>query len=74
MRSLILLLAIVCLSACSGCTTTQPAKRAEEMMIDSEFTGQIDASEWRRSGWMTESEHLTPYRTHGGVGPASSSI
>jgi hypothetical protein len=30
--------------------------------------------EWRRFWMNDQPSHLTPYRVHGGVGPASSSI
>jgi hypothetical protein len=60
----------------SGCILNQysadPMVRMEEMMIDSENLRQIH-DEWRRFWMNDQPSHLTPYRVHGGVGPAASS-
>jgi hypothetical protein len=61
----------------SGCMINQyssdPMVRMEQMLIDSENLRQIH-DEWRRFWMNDQPSHLTPYRIHGGVGPASSSI
>lgn len=61
----------------TGCLINQyssdPIVRMEQMMIDSENLRQIH-DEWRRFWMNDQPSHLTPYRIHGGVGPASSSI
>jgi hypothetical protein len=60
----------------SGCIINQysadPMVRMEEMMIDSENLRQMH-DEWRRFWMNDQPSHLTPYRVHGGVGPAASS-
>jgi hypothetical protein len=61
----------------TGCLINQyssdPIVRMEQMMIDSENLRQMH-DEWRRFWMNDQPSHLTPYRIHGGVGPASSSI
>jgi hypothetical protein len=61
----------------SGCMVNQyssdPIVRMEQMMIDSENQRQMH-DEWRRFWMNDQPSHLTPYRIHGGVGPASSPI
>ena len=61
----------------SGCIINQyssnPLVRMEELLIDSENLRQFH-DEWRRFWMNDQPSHLTPYRVHGGVGPASSSI
>jgi hypothetical protein len=61
----------------TGCFINQyssdPMVRMEQMMIDSENLRQMH-DEWRRFWMNDQPSHLTPYRIHGGVGPASSSI
>ena len=53
--------------------SSDPVVRMEQMMIDSENRRQMN-DEWRRGGWLPDQpSRLTPYRVHGGVGPASSS-
>ncbi|MBM3994868.1 MAG: hypothetical protein FJ303_12045 [Planctomycetes bacterium] len=53
--------------------STDPMIRMEQKMIDSENLRQMH-NEWRQF-WMNEQpSQLTPYRIHGGVGPASSSL
>lgn len=60
----------------TGCMINQyssdPMVRMEQMMIDSENLRQMH-DEWRRFWMNDQPSHLTPYRIHGGVGPASSS-
>ena len=53
--------------------SSDPMVRMEETMIDSENLRQMH-DEWRRFWMNDQPSHLTPYRIHGGVGPASSSI
>ena len=69
-------LAALCLVN-TGCFVNQyssdPMVRMEQMMIDSENLRQMH-DEWRRFWMNDQPSHLTPYRIHGGVGPASSSI
>jgi hypothetical protein len=61
----------------TGCMINQyssdPMVRMEQMLIDSENLRQMH-DEWRRFWMNDQPSHLTPYRIHGGVGPASSSI
>ncbi len=71
-------LALLLLSVTNtGCMINQyssdPMVRMEQMMIDSENLRQMH-DEWRRFWMNDQPSHLTPYRIHGGVGPASSSI
>jgi hypothetical protein len=54
--------------------SSDPMIRMEQMLIDSENLRHCD-EEWRQPWWPREQpSYLTPYRIHGGVGPASSSI
>ena len=59
----------------SGCILNQysadPFIRMEQLMIDSENLRQIQ-DEWRRFWMNDQPSHLTPFRVHGGVGPAVS--
>src|SRR5713226_5962638 len=61
----------------TGCMINQyssdPLVRMEQMMIDSENLRQMH-DEWRRFWMNDQPSHLTPYRIHGGVGPASSHV
>jgi hypothetical protein len=72
-----LVVAIVLTAPNTGCLINQyssdPVVRMEQLMIDSENLRQIH-DEWRRFWMNDQPSHLTPYRIHGGVGPASSSI
>lgn len=77
-KQLIGLAAMALLSlASTGCIINQyssdPMVRMEEQLIDSENFRQMH-DEWRRFWMNDQPSHLTPYRIHGGVGPASSSI
>ena len=75
------LLLVAGLAACgltnTGCILNQyssnPTVRMEQMLIDSENLRQMH-DEWRRFWMNDQPSHLTPYRIHGGVGPASSTI
>jgi hypothetical protein len=53
--------------------SSDPMARMENMLIESENLRQIH-EEWRRFWMNDQPSHLTPYRIHGGVGPASSPI
>jgi len=61
----------------TGCVWNQyssdPLVRIEEQLIDSENLRQMH-DEFRRFWMNDQPSHLTPYRIHGGVGPAVSSI
>jgi len=77
-RRFLVLAAMLLLSfSNTGCFINQyssdPLVRMEQMMIDSENLRQMH-DEWRRFWMNDQPSHLTPYRIHGGVGPASSSI
>ena len=65
-RTLVLALSFPSASvAINGCAIPRNDTEREEVLID----------EWRREGWpQDQPTDLTPYRTHGGVGPESSSI
>ena len=73
----ILMIAAILTCANTGCLMNQyssnPTVRMEQMMIDSENLRQIH-DEWRRFWMNDQPSHLTPYRVHGGVGPASSTL
>ena len=74
---LILTTMVLLLMPGTGCIINQyssdPVVRMEQMLIDSENLRQMH-DEWRRFWMNDQPSHLTPYRIHGGVGPASSSI
>ncbi|HEV3164363.1 MAG TPA: hypothetical protein VGZ22_10060 [Isosphaeraceae bacterium] len=43
-------------------------KRVEELLADSENLRQA-GDEWERFWFLDQPSHMTPYRTHGSVGP-----
>jgi hypothetical protein len=43
-------------------------RRVEELLVDSENLRQA-GDEWERAWLLDQPSHLTPFRTHGGVGP-----
>ena len=45
-----------------------PAKRAEELLVDSENMRML-GDEWERIWFLDQPSHMTPFRTHGGLGP-----
>jgi hypothetical protein len=45
-----------------------PPKRVEELLVDSENLRQI-GDEWERFWFLDQPSHMTPWRTHGGLGP-----
>lgn len=44
-----------------------PPKRAEQLLVDSENLRQL-GDEWNRFWFLDQPSHLTPFRTHGGLG------
>ena len=76
-RLLILVVLVVGMLPSSGCILNQyssdPLIRMEQLLIDSENLRQMH-DQWRRFWMNDQPSHMTPYRIHGGVGPASSSI
>ena len=45
-----------------------PPRRVEELLVDSENMRQL-GDEWERFWFLDQPSHLTPFRTHGGLGP-----
>jgi hypothetical protein len=45
-----------------------PPKRVQELLVDSENLRQA-GDEWQRFWFLDQPSHLTPFRTHGGLGP-----
>ncbi|RUL81416.1 hypothetical protein [Tautonia sociabilis] len=45
-----------------------PPRRVEELLVDSENLRQI-GDEWERFWFLDQPSHMTPFRTHGGLGP-----
>lgn len=45
-----------------------PARRVEELLVDSENLRQA-GDEWERFWFLDQPSHMTPFRTHGGLGP-----
>src|SRR5262245_45125652 len=46
-------------------------RRVEELLVDSENLRQ-GGDDWERFWLLDQPSHLSPFRTHGGVGPCSS--
>ena len=73
---IMIVLAASCLPT-SGCMINQyssdPFVRMEQLLIDSENLRQCH-DEIRRFWMNDQPSHLTPYRVHGGVGPAASAF
>ncbi len=44
------------------------ARRVEELLVDSENLRQA-GDEWERFWFLDQPSHMTPFRTHGGLGP-----
>ncbi len=70
-----LVLVIGALAVADGCApvplphyAANPAKRTEELLVDSENMRQL-GDEWERFWFLDQPSHLTPFRTHGGLGP-----
>ena len=45
-----------------------PPKRVEQLLYDSENLRQA-GDDWNRFWFLDQPSHLTPFRTHGGLGP-----
>ena len=45
-----------------------PPKRVEELLNDSENLRMV-GDDWERIWFLDQPSHLTPWRTHGGLGP-----
>jgi hypothetical protein len=43
-------------------------KRVEELLVDSENL-RMAGDDWERFWFLDQPSHLTPFRTHGGLGP-----
>ncbi len=74
LRALVLVLGLFALGG-EGCApvplphyAASPSKRVEELLVDSENLRQI-GDEWERFWFLDQPSHLTPFRTHGGLGP-----
>jgi hypothetical protein len=70
-----LLLTLATLAVIEGCAPVPlphyaafPPKRVQEMLVDSENLRQA-GDEWERIWFLDQPSHLTPFRTHGGLGP-----
>ena len=68
-----LLLAVVCgcmLGTTTGCFipaySGDPSRRVQELMFGSENLRLI-LDEWQRVWMLDHPDHMTPYRTHGGI-------
>ncbi len=45
-----------------------PPRRVEQLLVDSENLRQA-GDEWERFWFLDQPSHMTPFRTHGGLGP-----
>ncbi len=58
------------LSATTGCLiplyASDPNRRTQEMIFTSEGLRMIN-DEWERVWMLDQPDHMTPYRTHGGI-------
>ncbi len=77
MRKVLLALALLSGAAVvgQGCApvplpyyAANPTVRVQEMLVSSEDLRQI-GNEWERFWFLDQPSHMTPFRTHGGVGP-----
>ncbi len=71
MRSLLLALACgMLLGTTAGCIipaySADPVRRTQELMFTSENLRLI-LDEWERMWFLDAPDHMTPYRTHGGI-------
>lgn len=70
-----LALVVVTLALSEGCAPVplphyaayQP-RRVEELLVDSENL-RLAGEDWERFWFLDQPSHLTPFRTHGGLGP-----
>jgi hypothetical protein len=77
MRKLLTALAIMVatLAVFEGCApvplphyAAYKPKRVEELLVDSENLRQA-GDDWERAWLLDQPSHMTPFRTHGGLGP-----
>ncbi len=71
MRSLFLALACgLLLGTTAGCIipaySADPVRRTQELMFTSENL-RLLLDEWERAWMLDQPDHMTPYRTHGGL-------
>jgi hypothetical protein len=71
MRNLLSALALgMLVAATAGCIipaySADPARRTEELMYTSENL-RLLLDEWERTWLLDQPDHMTPYRTHGGL-------
>jgi hypothetical protein len=71
MRSLFMALACgLLLSSMAGCLipaySGDPARRTQQLMFTSENL-RLFLDEWERVWFLDAPDHMTPYRTHGGI-------
>jgi len=71
MRSLLLTLACcMLLGGTVGCMipaySADPVRRTQELMFTSENL-RLLLDEWERMWFLDQPDHMTPYRTHGGI-------
>jgi hypothetical protein len=71
MRYLLLTFALGGLfSLCTGCAlpaySGDPQRRAQELVYTSENLRLVQ-DEWERFWMLDQPDHMTPYRTHGGI-------
>lgn len=62
------------IAMCEGCApvplphyAAYPPLRVEQLLVDSENLRQAN-DDWNRFWFLDQPSHLTPYRTHGGLG------
>jgi hypothetical protein len=77
MRKLLaaLVLTVAALAVAEGCAPVPlphyaafPPRRVEQLLVDSENLRQA-GTEWERFWLLDQPSHMTPFRTHGGLGP-----
>ena len=71
MRKLLLAVTLgCCLGSTVGCFipaySGDPVRRTQELIFTSENLRSI-LDEWERIWFLDQPDHLTPYRTHGGI-------
>jgi hypothetical protein len=71
MRNLFMALACgLLLSSLAGCLipaySGDPARRTQQLMFTSENL-RLFLDEWERTWFLDAPDHMTPYRTHGGI-------
>lgn len=62
-------------AVCEGCApvplphyAANPTRRVEQLLVDSENLRQA-GDDWERFWFLDQPSHLTPFKTHGGLGP-----